>query len=221
MTQTTQISDELRSRLRADYQEVRPIASPVARMLWLLPLVVLTIAAAPMVFDIRGDAVRLGLFGLWGASSLQAVIGLALVVAALREAVPGRGWNPTAAALWIALPLVFVTLVTLNSWELSPAVVRGRWWFVGAMCFAGALASGLPVVALASVLAARAYPTRPALAGALLGLGAGLIADAGWRVFCHFSEPAHVLSAHVGAVLMSLVAGSLLATVICRVPRRS
>lgn len=48
------------------------------------------------------------------------------------------------------------------------------------------------------VLAARAYPTRPVVAGALLGLGAGLMANAGWRLFCHFSEPAHVLSAHVG-----------------------
>ncbi|HUQ88064.1 MAG TPA: NrsF family protein, partial [Vicinamibacterales bacterium] len=60
-------------------------------------------------------------------------------------------------------------------------------------------------------LAARAYPTRPAIAGALLGLGAGLMADAGWRIFCHFSEPAHVLSAHLAAVLMSTLIGSLAA----------
>lgn len=212
---------ELRAQLAADYQPVRPLASPVVRMFWLLPLAVLTIAAAPLVFEVRGDAIRLGWFGLWGASSLQVAIGLALLVAALREAVPGRGWNQTAAAFWIALPLILLMLVTLGSWEASPALVRGRWWYVGALCFGGSFASGLPIVALASVLAARAYPTRPALAGALLGLGAGLMADAGWRVFCHFSEPAHVLSAHVGAVLMSLLAGSLLATLICRVPRRS
>jgi hypothetical protein len=64
-------------------------------------------------------------------------------------------------------------------------------------------------VALGSVLAARAYPTRPALAGALIGLGAGLIADAGWRIFCHFSEPAHVLSAHLAAVVISAVIGAV------------
>lgn len=215
------IPPDLRARLSADYRPVTPIASPVARMLWLLPLALLTTAAAPLVFDVRGDAIRLGWFALWGASSLQVVVGLALIVAALREAVPGRGWNAAAATLWIALPLILVMLVTLNSWDASPALIRGRWGFVWALCFGGSFASGLPIVALASVLAARAYPTRPALAGALLGLGAGLMADAGWRVFCHFSEPAHVLSAHVGAVLMSLVAGSLLAVVICRVPRKS
>ena len=217
----TQIPETLRAQLAADYQPVRPLASPLARMLWLLPIAVLTTAAAPLVFDIRADAIRLGWLGLWGASSLQVLIGLALIVAALREAVPGRGWNPTAAALWITLPLALVLLVTLNSWEASPLLVRGGWWLVGVLCLGGSLASALPVVTLASVLAARAYPTRPALAGALLGLGAGLMADAGWRVFCHFSEPAHVLSAHVGAVLMSMLVGSVLSAAICRAQRKS
>jgi hypothetical protein len=71
--------------------------------------------------------------------------------------------------------------------------------------------SALPAVALASILAARAYPLRPAVAGALLGLGAGLMADAGWRLFCHFSEPAHVLSAHLGGVLLSMCLGAVMA----------
>jgi hypothetical protein len=221
MTQMTQIPEMLRAQLAADYQAVRPLASPLARMVRLLPLAAITIAAAPLVFDVRGDAIRLGWLGLWGASSLQVAIGLALLVAALREAVPGRGWHATAAALWIAVPLGLLVLVTFATWESSPAVIRGAWWRVGVLCLGGSLASGLPIVALASVLAARAYPTRPAFAGALLGLGAGLMADAGWRLFCHFSEPAHVLSAHVGAVLMSMLAGSLLASFICRVPRRS
>jgi hypothetical protein len=211
----------LRAKLAADYQPVRPLASPIARVAWLLPLAALTIAAGPVVFEVRGDATRLGWVGLWGASSLQAAIGLALLVAALREAIPGRGWNATATALWVAGPLALLVLVTFASWESSPTVIRGAWWRVGVLCFGGSLVSGLPIVALASVLAARAYATRPALAGALLGLGAGLLADAGWRVFCHFSEPAHVLSAHVSAVLMSLAAGSLLAAAICRVQRKS
>ena len=42
----------------------------------------------------------------------------------------------------------------------------------------------------------RAFPLRPRIAGALYGLGAGLMADAGWRLFCHFSNPAHVFGAH-------------------------
>jgi hypothetical protein len=111
--------------------------------------------------------------------------------------------------------------VTLSSWQAGHIALRQGWWRIGAMCLAGSLASSLPLVALGSVLAARAFPTRPAVTGALLGLGAGLIADAGWRLFCHFSEPAHVLSAHMGAVLMSMLIGSWLAGAICRVQRKS
>lgn len=212
---------ELRARLAADYGPVRILPSPWVRALWLLPFAVIAVAAAPVVFDIRPDASRLGWLALWGASSVQVLFGLALLVAALREAVPGRGWHHAAIALWVALPLLIVTAVTLNSWMVSPAILRSNWWVIGLACFASSAASGLPIVALASVLAARAYPTRPALTGALLGLGSGLMADAGWRLFCHFSEPAHVLSAHVGAVLMSMLVGASLATVICRAQRRS
>lgn len=221
MTQITQVPESLRSRLVAEYQPVRPLASPVARVFWVLPLAVLAVSAAPLVFDLRQDAVRLGWLGLWGASSLQAAVGLALIVAALREAVPGRGWTRTAIGLWIAVPLAVVIVVTLSSWAASPVLLRRNWWLIGLACFGSSAASGLPVVALASVLAARAYPTRPALAGGLLGLGAGLMADAGWRLFCHFSEPAHVLLAHVGAVLVSMAVGAWLASAICRAQRRS
>ena len=50
---------------------------------------------------------------------------------------------------------------------------------------------------------------RPA--GCYLGVGAGVMADAGWRMFCHFSEPAHVLSAHLGGVAVAAIAGWRLA----------
>ena len=216
----TQIPEGLKARLAADYQPVTRLAPPAARVFGLLPLAALALFAAPAVFEVRGDAARLGFGGTWGVSAVQIVVGLSLSVAALREAVPGRAWSNAAIALWLGLPLAFLMLVMLASWEMSPMLVRRQWWLIGAACFGGSLASGLPAVALASVLAARAYPTRPAVAGALLGLGAGLMADAGWRLFCHFSEPAHVLSAHVGAVLVSMLAGALLAPAICRAQRR-
>jgi hypothetical protein len=91
---------------------------------------------------------------------------------------------------------------------------------VSGLCFTWSAVSAWPAVAVAAVLAARAYPTRPAFTGALLGLGAGLMADAGWRLFCHFSEPAHVLAAHLAAVLASAAAGALLTTVLVTYPAR-
>jgi hypothetical protein len=213
--------DALRARLAAGYGPVQHLRSPLVRALWLAPFAVLALVAAPLAFEMRRDAGLLGWVGTWGASLAQWLIGLALLVAALRESVPGRAWSRPWAALWLTVPIAIVALVTVASWQTSPVMLGNQWGLVAAICFTGSAASALPVVALAGILAAGAYPTRPALAGALLGLGAGLMADAGWRLFCHFSDPAHVFSAHLGAVLLSMLAGSWLARVICRVQRRS
>lgn len=206
-----QVPDTLRARLAADYAPVKPLAAPLARALWMLPFAILSLFAAQFVFEFRIDAPRLGWGGTWGLSIAQVAVGLIVVAAALREAVPGRSWSRVATVGWIALPIAIVIAITWASWEVSPVRLRGGWYFVGGLCFVGSIVSALPAVTLSGILAARAYPTRPAVAGALLGLGAGLMADAGWRLFCHFSEPAHVLSAHLGGVLVSMLIGSLLA----------
>jgi hypothetical protein len=213
-----QIPLELRARLHDEYGIVRPLPSPWMRALWIVPLAVITVAAAPVAFDVRADASRLGWMLGWGASLLQVSIGFAIIGASLRESIPGRGWSRGAIALWLTLPIALVILVTLASWESSRILLQRGWWVVAGVCFAGSAASALPVVALASVLTARAYPTRPAITGAMLGAGAGLMADAGWRMFCHFTEPSHVLSAHLGGVVLSTVMGVLL-TLTLRSPR--
>lgn len=201
----------LREQLAADYRAVRVLPSPWVRALWMAPLALLALVAAPLWFNVRVDAPRLGVFGLWGASALQTVVGMLVVVAALRESVPGRSWNGAVLTVWMLTPIVLVSAVTVLSWQASPILLRGGWWTVAAMCFTGSAATALPVVALGSVLAARAYPTRPALAGAMIGLGGGLMADAGWRIFCHFSEPSHVLLAHLAAVIAAAAIGALVA----------
>jgi hypothetical protein len=202
---------ELRARIHADYAAVRPLPSPWVRALWCTPFAVLALLAAPTYFNVRADAGQLGWFGSWGASLVQVAMGLALIAAALRESVPGRSWRAGAIGLWIVTPIVLAIAVTLASWEASPVILQRAWWIVWVLCLSGSAATALPLVALASVLVARAYPTRPGIAGFLLGLGAGVIADAGWRMFCHFSEPAHVLSAHLGGVVASAIVGTALA----------
>jgi hypothetical protein len=49
----------------------------------------------------------------------------------------------------------------------------------------------------------------PQIAGALYGAGAGLLSDAGWRLFCHYSDPLHVLPTHLGAVVAATLLGAL------------
>ena len=207
---------DLRARIEADYEAVRPLRSPLARAVSVAPFAVLALIAAPVFFNVRSDADRLGLTMLWGASLLQTALGFTVITAALRESIPGRAWSPAALAAWIVSALVLLVAVTLASWQASQIPLQRGWWVVGLVCVSGSAATALPIVALANVLAARAYPTRPAIAGLLLGIGAGLIADAGWRLFCHFTEPSHVLSAHLGGVALAALTGAALALTLRR-----
>jgi hypothetical protein len=202
---------QLRTRLAADFAPVRALPSPWTRALSVVPLAIVALVAAPVAFDVR-PAADLGWLGVWGLSIAQSLIGLLVIGAALRESIPGRDWSGAAIAMWLAIPISAIVAITALSWEASPVSLRAGWWLVGGICFAGSAATALPVVALSSILASRAYPTRPLIAGSLLGLGAGLMADAGWRIFCHFSEPAHVLSAHLAAVIMSTIIGAMATT---------
>ena len=55
-----------------------------------------------------------------------------------------------------------------------------------------------PMLLVASVLAMRAFPTRPGLVGALCGLSAGVLADSGWRLACEGADTSHEIGrAHV------------------------
>ena len=206
----TRLPAALRARLAADYAAVRPLPPPLARALTLAPFALVALVAAPWWFEPRVDMARLGWVQAWGWSLVQSMAGVVLVAAALREAVPGRAWSRVPLAAWLAVPIALLIVVTFSTYDVSPIALRNGWAIVGAMCLAGSLATALPGAVLAAVLAARAYPTRPALTGLLGGLGAGLMADAGWRLFCHFSEPAHVLSAHLGGVIAAGLCGALL-----------
>src|SRR6266446_3820165 len=52
--------------------------------------------------------------------------------------------------------------------------------------------------------------TRPTMAGALYGAGAGLAINAGWRIACPFSTPWHALGAHGAAIIATAILGGLI-----------
>jgi hypothetical protein len=72
----------------------------------------------------------------------------------------------------------------------------------------------LPLLVAGLVLAMRAFPTNPAGVGALCGFAAGIFADAGWRLACWVSSPAHVFNSHFLAVGLLTLAGAAGAVVI-------
>jgi hypothetical protein len=209
------MSDALRSKIAADLTPVRPLASPLQRTLAVVPFAVLLLIAAPFVFNFR-DLTSLGFTWSWGASIVQMIAGLAVIALTLQQAVPGREWSARALAAAIVAVLVLFTLVTLASWAASPVDLGRRWWTIGAICALSSATSALPVVVLAVALVVRAYPLRPLATGAMAGFGAGVIADAGWRLFCHYSEPAHVFAAHFGGVLLASAMGAILVRALWR-----
>jgi len=91
-----------------------------------------------------------------------------------------------------------------------PSGLDRLYWMV---CFRTPLVLGVPAMIVALVLAFRAYPTRPAVTGALAGLGAGLLSDGSWRTFCEVSDPVHVVSAHLASVAALTLLGIVLAVV--------
>jgi hypothetical protein len=203
------MNDTLRAKIAADLSPVRPLAPPAWRVLPVVPLAVVLLAAAPLTFNFR-DVAALGWGWSWSASIVQTLAGLGLIALALRQAVPGRESRGSTLALAAAGVALLFAVVTAGTWRASPVELTRGWWSIGAICAVSSATSALPVVMLAAVLVIRAFPLQPLVTGALAGLGAGLIADSGWRLFCHYSEPAHVVAAHFGGVLLASLVGAVL-----------
>jgi len=203
---------ELRAAISRDLRPVAPLAPPVARTLALLPLALLLLGAAVFVFGLRRDAPILGMKLTWMSSALQMILGLVLAGAALRESVPGTTLSRRVIGLAFSTATIGVLTVTWMTWAASPTtILPDRFAFVWRVCVFGTVVSALPPLALSGWLVARAFPLRPRIAGALYGIGAGLMADAGWRLFCHFSDPVHVIGAHVLGVAICGIIGVLVA----------
>jgi hypothetical protein len=208
----------LEAAIKSDIRPVRRLSSPATRSLWLVPLAVITLFAASRTFSLRGDADVLGWTLTWATSAAQAALALALIALALRDAVPGRSLGAPVVLLAAIAVVAFSAVITLRTWAISPTAIRGLspiW--VGEICFTGTVVSALPLLMAAAVLARRAFTVRPWSSGALYGLGAGIGADAGWRLFCHYSDPAHVFPTHTGAVLATMALGVCVAVVAQRV----
>ena len=81
----------LREVIAAELKPVRPLLAPWKRVLVVGILGVVLLVAVPAWYAMRSDAAALGASLTWGASLLQAGLGLGLAFVALRLVVPGRG----------------------------------------------------------------------------------------------------------------------------------
>jgi len=209
-----------RNAILADLQPVRRLGPPSRRALAACAAGGIVLGLVPAWFGVRADVGQMPGSLLWGFYLLQLVYACLLVVATLRDAVPGRS-RPRQSAVLFAGGLGLVVAITAITWLVHPTPMRdGGWWQYSVNCFTRPLVLGLPPLALTLYLVARAYPLRPALVGALGGLGIGLLVDASWRTYCQVTNPLHVLTSHFGAVLTLSLAGALIASLHARSTRR-
>ena len=214
-----ELPESLRTEIQGTLVPVRALGPPSRRVLALLPLGVLIAVGVPLVWGLRLDAPVLGLGRLFGGSALEIAVALFVLAAALSEAVPARRKTPLALVLPVGLGLGLVVALTLLTFKVSatvaPPKLRGAFLRI---CFSRSFGIGVIPLAAGWFLLRRGLVTRPVLAGALAGIGAGLLADSGWRLFCDVSDPIHVLTAHGGAILALGALSALLGAVLARVP---
>jgi hypothetical protein len=215
--------DALMRAIAQDLRPVRPSPQPLQLALRTVPLALLVSSLILLAIGPRHDLSVLGPLLTWGASSAQFALAITLVWVAAHESTPaGRLPRQVVyfAAATASLVVVFVTLLTFST---SPAnepllrvpprvneMLRTSPWIMGFACGIGSTVAGGILVVFCSWVFRNSLATRPTMAGALYGAGAGLAINAGWRIACPFSTPWHALGAHGAAIIATVLLGGLI-----------
>jgi hypothetical protein len=131
------------------------------------------------------------------------------VMAAIAAGRPGSKLSGPVAV--IAIPIILLSFVALL--ELGPADAEAR----RAMLFGTAYLDCIKSVALASlpvfVMLAWSYrilaPTRPPLAGFLIGLSAGAAGAVAFALYCHEASASFLIAAYTPAMLIPALLGAV------------
>jgi len=207
-------SQDYRARIVGSLTPLKPLPSPSRRTWMLVPLGLLLAVTAPLLTGHRGDLRAYAPLITWGLTGVQSLLGLWVLALGFREAVPGRNVSGRTLAFASALTAVLAVATTVATNAASPTIVAaGREWQYWAECVLAPTAIGAPFMVFATLMTARAFPTRPAIAGGLCGLSAGILSDAGWRLSCWISAPSHIVGSHGLAMIGLACAGAFLAVV--------
>ena len=215
--------EELMRVIAQDLRPVKPSPQPLHLALRMVPLALLVSSVILLAIGPRYDLARLGPLLTWGASAAQFVLAIALVWIAAHESMPA-GRLPRhivySTALAASLVVVFVSLLTFSTSPANEPLLRlPPWinemlrvspWIMGFACGVGSTLAGIILVLLFSRVFRNSLATRPTIAGALYGAGAGLAINAGWRIACPVSTPWHALGAHGAALIATVISGALI-----------
>lgn len=211
----TQVPGALLSAVKRDLHPIRPLARPPLRALALLPIGVLLLAGMPAFWHWQAH-VKLAPWTSWGLSALEMGLSLIILAAAFREAVPGR--ELSGRKLSALIVITCAGFMFFNSGTQTPAPPSAHVWMQWLWeCIYMTISFSIPALVAPAWLVARALPNRPALTGALCGLGVGFMADAGLRLMCWDAGFAHLFVAHGGAIVLLVTLGATCATIVERI----
>lgn len=215
MTQSP-VPASLLHAVKSDLRPVRPLAVPTRRALRLLPLGIAMLISIPTFWTWRAHLTALAPWPSWLLSALEIGLSLLILTASFCEAIPGR--ELSAKRLGALACVALVVFVLVNPTMPAPALpvpsdALARWIWE---CIVRATAFSIPALVLPVLLVSRGLPNRPALTGALCGLGVGFMGDAGLRLLCWDGDYAHVILAHGGAISIVVGLGALSAVLVER-----
>jgi len=195
-----------------DLRPVRPSPQPLHLALRMGPLALLVSSLILVAMGVRRDSSTLGPLLTWGASSGQFVLAIALVWVAAHESTPA-GRLPRQIVYSAAIGAFLVVLiVTLLTFSISPwsGTARDSRWIMDLACGLGSTIAGGILILFFSWMFRKSVATRPTVAGALYGAGAGVAINAGWRTACPVSTLRHALGAHGTAIIVTVLLGALI-----------
>src|SRR5713101_7768521 len=222
MDQSPKPPEALMRAITRDLRPVRPSPQPLYLALRMVPLALLVSSVILLAIGPRHDLGLLGPLLTWGASAAQFVLAIAFVWIAAHESIPA-GRLPMqmvySAAVAASLVVVSLTLLTFSTSPVTAALrvppqinepLRDSPWIMGFACGIGSTLAGGILVLFFSWVFRNSLATRPTVAGALYGAGAGLAINAGWRIACPVSTPWHALGAHGAAIVATTILGALI-----------
>jgi hypothetical protein len=202
---------QLKEDLAGDFAAVKPLMKSWKRALWLFPLSLLLMEVTLAVFHLRPDHVDLGPLALWGFCSLQILASYMIFAVSLEACIPGSGRSRTFLISVGLIGLVIYLAISWFTFRVSPNWPGpGQQWHLGMACLSAIGTLGILALLFGFFLARAGLPMHARATGLLLGLGAGLAAEASWRLHCPISSWDHILLFHGGGILFLIVAGLIL-----------
>ncbi|MEM7584298.1 MAG: NrsF family protein [Acidobacteriota bacterium] len=204
--------EALRTQIARDLRPVKPLV--LTR--WLAGFLLLFAPLSGLLlwyrFGLRGENGVLDSLWLWGLSGAELLLGYAVLIWILREAVPGRRLDTVGLRVVAGAALLLHVLITLVTYAKSPLEVpAGHGWMYGLYCFRFEVLIGGACLLFILWLSRQGLTTHPRRIGLMGGLGAGLVADAIWRLVCPYSDHHHSFGSHTSAILTLVVVGGALA----------